>query len=312
MPMLSVKNLTKSYGTNIAVNSVSFSIDKGSIVGLLGPNGAGKTTTMRIISGYIVPDNGEILINGNVVEDDINLKSYVGYMPENNPLYKDMLVYESLNYVLDLYSIRTNREKRIDFVVNATSIQSVFYKEISELSKGYKQRVGLAQALIGDPLILVLDEPTEGLDPNQRQELRSLIKQISKDKTILISTHVMQEVEALCERVLIINKGKILYDGSVNDLKNISTKQKSYSLIVKGENVIKLLNDRKNDLFIKSYQKITEDKNGNLHLQIIPTQTNELFLNTLFKFLVEHNFTIYEFVEQKQNLEEIFKYLTTT
>ncbi|MCS7317364.1 MAG: ABC transporter ATP-binding protein [Candidatus Dojkabacteria bacterium] len=310
--MLSVKNLTKSYGTNIAVNSVSFSIDKGSIVGLLGPNGAGKTTTMRIISGYIVPDNGEILINGNVVEDDINLKSYVGYMPENNPLYKDMLVYESLNYVLDLYSIRTNREKRIDFVVNATSIQSVFYKEISELSKGYKQRVGLAQALIGDPLILVLDEPTEGLDPNQRQELRSLIKQISKDKTILISTHVMQEVEALCERVLIINKGKILYDGSVNDLKNISTKQKSYSLIVKGENVIKLLNDRKNDLFIKSYQKITEDKNGNLHLQIIPTQTNELFLNTLFKFLVEHNFTIYEFVEQKQNLEEIFKYLTTT
>ena len=195
--MIELKNVTKEFDGKIAVDNISLKINKGEILGFLGPNGAGKTTTMRVITGFLVPDKGEVLIEGeNMYNNPVKYKSLIGYMPENNPLYKDMLVKDSLNFIMDLHKIeKSKRKEKLDEVVKSTGIQSVYYKPISELSKGYKQRVGIAQVLIQDPEILILDEPTEGLDPNQRVEIRDLIKRMGKERTVIISTHVMQEVE---------------------------------------------------------------------------------------------------------------------
>ncbi len=215
--MIKLSKITKTYGKVNAVDNLSLEIETSEIVALLGPNGAGKSTTMKIISGFLVADEGKVEIDNKDLKDNlIESQRIIGYMPENNPLYKEMLVRDAIQFSLELHGVKRSLWKeRIDYVVQSTGIENVYYRPISQLSKGYKQRVGLDQVLVHDPKILILDEPTEGLDPNQRLEIRNLIKSLGKERTVLISTHVMQEVEAMCTRVVIINKGKVVYDESI-------------------------------------------------------------------------------------------------
>jgi ABC-2 type transport system ATP-binding protein len=216
---LSVKNITKQYKKQIAVDDISFEIKSGEIVGFLGPNGAGKSTTMKIISCFIPPTKGTVTVCGfDVSNDDLKVKKKVGYLPESNPLYYDMYVKEFLSFIASLHKIN-NQKERIKEMIEMVGLQNEQHKKIGTLSKGYKQRVGLAQAMIHDPEVLILDEPTSGLDPNQIIEIRELIKNFGKDKTVLLSTHIMQEVESMCDRVIIINEGKLVADDSVESIK---------------------------------------------------------------------------------------------
>ncbi|MDL2223906.1 ATP-binding cassette domain-containing protein [Bacteroidales bacterium OttesenSCG-928-M06] len=219
--ILQVLNISKSYRTQKAVNNISFSINKGEIIGFLGPNGAGKSTTMQIISGCIPPDEGEILIrNINLREDAINAKMNIGFLPESNPLYEEMYVAEYLEYVAGLYSLNHIRELTED-IIKKTGITPERHKKISQLSKGYKQRVGLAQALIHDPKLLILDEPTSGLDPNQMEEIHQLLLSLSKDKGILFSSHTLSEVATICTRILFIHQGEIKADLPVEEINDL-------------------------------------------------------------------------------------------
>lgn len=207
------------YGEQKAVDDISFSLNKGEIVGFLGPNGAGKSTTMKIITGYIKPDEGTAVVSGiNVQRDPLAAKRKIGYLPEANPLYYDMYVQEYLGFVADVHAV-SDKKNKINSIINTVGLTPERRKRTGQLSKGYKQRVGLAAALIHDPEVLVLDEPTTGLDPNQILEIRDLIRNLGKNKTVLFSTHILQEVEALCDRVVIINKGKIIADSTLHDLK---------------------------------------------------------------------------------------------
>ena len=212
---LSLKNVSKQYKNQKAVDNISFELKSGEIVGFLGPNGAGKSTTMKIITCFIPPTNGTISVCGlDVSNDHLMVKKKVGYLPENNPLYYDMYVREFLNFVASLHKVK-NKKDRVNEMIELVGLQKEEHKKIGTLSKGYKQRVGLAQAMIHDPDVLILDEPTTGLDPNQIVEIRDLIKNFGKNKTVLLSTHIMQEVESMCDRVIIINEGKIVADDSV-------------------------------------------------------------------------------------------------
>lgn len=219
---IEVSQLTRMYGEQKAVDDISFRLNKGDIVGFLGPNGAGKSTTMKIITGYIRPDSGTAVVGGiNVQQDPIAAKKKIGYLPEANPLYYDMYVHEYLDFIADVHRIPRKKEK-INSIINTVGLSPERKKRTGHLSKGYKQRVGLAAALIHDPEVLILDEPTTGLDPNQIIEIRELIRHLGKDKTVLFSTHILQEVEALCDRVIIINKGKLVADSSLHELKSLA------------------------------------------------------------------------------------------
>ncbi len=218
---ISVSNLSKSYGSQIAVNAINFSINNGEIVGFLGPNGAGKSTTMKILAGFISSSSGKAMLNDTIISvDSLESKRQVGYLPEHNPLYLEMYIVEYLTFVGSLYGMAGQLlKKRIEEVIILVGLNPEKHKKIEQLSKGFRQRVGLAQALLHDPEVLILDEPTTGLDPNQLVEIRNLIKEIGKNKTIILSTHIMQEVEAICDRVIIINKGNIVADDSLSTLK---------------------------------------------------------------------------------------------
>ncbi|MBS7333097.1 MAG: ATP-binding cassette domain-containing protein [Weeksellaceae bacterium] len=212
-----IKDLTKKYGNQLALNKVSFSIEQGEVVGLLGPNGAGKSTLMKSITNAIIPDSGDILVNNSSVNTNpIETKSQIGFLQENNPLYMDMYVKEYLEFVMN---IRGEKKQRVAEVIAEVGLNPEQHKKINQLSKGYKQRVGLAQAILSKPQILILDEPTNGLDPNQIIEIRELIREIGKNTTIILSTHIMQEVEALCSRVILLNKGEIVADQPIEDFK---------------------------------------------------------------------------------------------
>jgi ABC-2 type transport system ATP-binding protein len=216
---IKVKHLAKYYGLQKAVDDISFEANPGKILGFLGPNGAGKSTTMRMLTGYLSPTSGIAEINGKPIsKQDINFKKEIGYLPENTPLYTDMYVREFLTFVGETYGLE-NLANRVDEVIKEVGLTPEQNKKIGMLSKGYKQRVGLAQAIIHQPKVLILDEPTSGLDPNQLTEIRSLIKDLGKEKTVIISTHIMQEVEALCDEIVIINKGKIVANSSLAELK---------------------------------------------------------------------------------------------
>ena len=220
----SLKNVSKQYKNQKAVDNISFELKSGEIVGFLGPNGAGKSTTMKIITCFIPPTNGTISVCGlDVSNDHLMVKKKVGYLPENNPLYYDMYVREFLNFVASLHKVK-NKKDRVNEMIELVGLQKEEHKKIGTLSKGYKQRVGLAQAMIHDPDVLILDEPTTGLDPNQIVEIRNLIKNFGKNKTVLLSTHIMQEVESMCDRVIIINEGKIVADDSVEAIKKGNNK----------------------------------------------------------------------------------------
>ena len=215
---IKVEQVTKLYGQQKALDEVSFEVRKGEVLGFLGPNGAGKSTMMKIISCFIPPTSGKVTVNGlNIESDSMKVRSMVGYLPESNPLYYDMYVKEYLKFVCGLYGISANADERVAEMIAVTGLAREQHKQIGQLSKGYKQRVGIAQALIHDPEILILDEPTSGLDPNQLQDIRSLIKELGKDKTVMFSSHIMQEVEAVSDRVVIIDRGKIVADRKVKD-----------------------------------------------------------------------------------------------
>ncbi|MEQ8904623.1 gliding motility-associated ABC transporter ATP-binding subunit GldA [Ekhidna sp.] len=225
---IKVEQLTKVYGTQKALNEISFEATKGKITGFLGPNGAGKSTTMKIATGYIGLTSGAISVEGiDVTKEPLKVKELTGYLPEHNPLYLDMYVKEYLGFIASAYRIG-NQRARIDEMIETCGLEREQHKKIGALSKGYRQRVGLAQALIHDPKVLILDEPTGGLDPNQLVEIRKVIKEASKDKTVILSTHIMQEVEALCDKVVIINKGQIVADDEVKNLKSMKSDVISY------------------------------------------------------------------------------------
>jgi ABC-2 type transport system ATP-binding protein len=219
--MIQIDSLTKYFGHVCAVDHISLGIRKGEVLGLLGPNGAGKTTTLRILTSYMMPSSGNVSVkNFTIHENSLEIKKLIGYLPESAPLYPDMIVYDFLNFVADVRNLsRDGKVSRIKELANQCGLNEVMHKPVHELSKGYKQRVGLAQAMMNDPEILVLDEPTSGLDPNQIVEIREIIKEIGKKKTVILSTHILSEAEATCDRVVIINKGKIVADGAMEDLK---------------------------------------------------------------------------------------------
>src|SRR5665647_251053 len=212
---ISISNLTKKYGEQVVLNNISFELGAGEVVGFLGPNGAGKTTTMKILAGALAYSSGSVKICGlEVKENSLLTKSQVGYLPELNPLYTEMYVKEYLLFVAETYGLGKEKNARVNELIDKVGLRPEFQKKIGQLSKGYRQRVGLAQALIPNPKVLILDEPTTGLDPNQLEEIRNLIREIGKDKTVLLSTHVMQEIKAICNRVIVINKGEIVADYS--------------------------------------------------------------------------------------------------
>jgi len=300
---IEVKNLLKIYGEQKAVNDISFKVDKGEIVGFLGPNGAGKSTTMKILTGYLNKDGGEALVSGiNVSADPLAIKKKIGYLPEANPLYYDMYVREYLDFVSELHKIKSKKSK-IEDVIALTGLTVESKKRIGQLSKGYKQRVGLAAALIHDPDVLILDEPTTGLDPNQIVEIREVIKQQGKNKTVLFSTHILQEVEAICDRVIIINKGEIVADDKLSNLQK-GTKEK-YAVIVKFKEAIdKSLLEKLNGV-----SSVEEFQTSNFKLQ---TNNSESVRKQLLELAVQNNLNIISLQSESESLEDIFRSLTVT
>lgn len=305
--MIKVKSLTKSFGKIKAVDNLSFEVKKGEVVGFLGPNGAGKTTTMRLITGFLSPDDGSISIEGVPVgEQTIEVQKYIGYLPENNPLYKDMLVSELLNLSAELKGIpKEKRRPSFDFVVNAVGIGEVFYRPIGELSKGYKQRVGMATALLHKPRILIMDEPTEGLDPNQRTEIRALIKDLTKEHTIIMSTHVMQEAQAVCNRLLIINKGKLVADGTPEELSRAARRERIIQLEVEGDGIELALRN------LSGVRHIDFDSTaqGRIRAKLTVKESFEI-QPEISRLARDKNWVIWRLAEEEHKLEDIFHKLT--
>ena len=306
--MVKISNLHKSFDSIKAVNGLSFEIKKGEIVGFLGPNGAGKSTTMRMMAGFLSPDNGEIEIAGIPVNEQtaIAAQKHIGYLPENNPLYGEMLVSEILRLSADLKQIPREKQRvAFDFAVKSTGIGEVFYRPIRELSKGYKQRVGLAIALLHQPDILILDEPTEGLDPNQRTEIRSLIKELAKEHTIIMSTHVMQEVTAVCSRILIINNGRLVADGTEEELARAAKKERVLHLEIEGAGIDLALRN------LAGLEHIDIDNNdaGKISATLVSNESVEL-RPEISRLAHANNWTIWRLVEREQKLEEVFHKLT--
>ena len=297
-----LKDLTKNYGSQRAIDNISFSIDSGEIVGFLGPNGAGKSTTMKILCGYIPQTSGLAQIMGmEVSKDPISVKKRIGYLPELNPLYPDMYVAEYLKFISDIHKIKGSKEA-IERVIESTGLSLERKKKIGQLSKGYKQRVGLAQALLNDPDVLILDEPTSGLDPNQVTEIRKLILSLGKDKTILLSSHIMQEVEAMCSRVIIINKGKIVADDKVEIVKQTLSKNKSTT-------VVKF----RSDIDVKSLRAksgISEVIASEGSTYRVVAESNIDLPELLFNFAIESKTIILEQKEEVESLESVFQQLT--
>ena len=297
-----VKDLTKTYGSQRAIDNISFSIDSGEIVGFLGPNGAGKSTTMKILCGYIPQTSGVAQIMGmEVSKDPIGVKKRIGYLPELNPLYPDMYVAEYLKFISDIHKIKGSKEA-IERVIESTGLSLERKKKIGQLSKGYKQRVGLAQALLNDPDVLILDEPTSGLDPNQVTEIRKLILSLGKDKTILLSSHIMQEVEAMCSRVIIINKGKIVADDKVDVVKQTLSKNKS-TTVVKFRSDIDV-----KKLRAKSGVSEVIASEGSIYRVVAESDID--LPELLFNFAIESKIIILEQKEEVESLESVFQQLT--
>lgn len=298
---IEIKNITKCYGPQKAVDSVSFSISKGELIGFLGPNGAGKSTLIKIITGYLPPTSGEVYLNGELASiDNINIRKTIGYLPEHNPLYTDLYVKEFLEITAGFYRL-PNKKKKIAELVDLTGLGDEQHKKIKALSKGYRQRVGLAQALIHDPSILILDEPTTGLDPNQLEEIRKLIKEISKEKTVMLSSHIMQEIEAICSRVLIINKGKIVADGDIENLKK--------GAIQSNQIVIAKFNKEFDEKILMDVNGVGKAHQKNGSWKII-SSSDEDIRPAIFNFAVKNDLIILEMQQKQQNLENVFYQLT--
>ena len=298
---IEIKNVTKEYGLQKALNDVSFRVNKGEILGFLGPNGAGKSTLMKIITCYIPPTTGTVIVDGyDVLEDSLEIRKKVGYLPEHNPLYLDMYVKEYLGFIAGVHKLSRRKEK-VSNVVDLVGLGLEQNKKIGELSKGYKQRVGLAQALIHDPNVLILDEPTSGLDPNQLADIREVIKKIGKEKTVMFSSHIMQEVEAICDRIVIINRGNLLVDKDASQImKDTSNRQ-----------IVKVEFDKpvsKSELKkIAGVNKVNE-LSGN-EWEIISLQPEDLRVE-ISKFAGNKGLLVLSLQKETQKLENVFKEMT--
>lgn len=294
---IQVTSLSKNYGNQKAVNNISFSARKGQIVGFLGPNGAGKSTTMKMLTGFLKPTEGEIKINDiDVIVNPISAQKTIGYLPEHNPLYLEMYVREYLQFQASIFKVDKNQ---IETVIEKVGLTSEASKKISQLSKGYRQRVGLAAAILHNPDVLILDEPTTGLDPNQLVEIRELIKELGKEKTVLLSTHIMQEVEAMCDSVIIIDKGEIVINKPLSELKN----QK--------EQVLNVMFDYKiEEQFLQRLPNVKTIKNNFDNSWLLTFSSEEDMRPKIFDFAQEHELKILELNSENKNLEKLFRELT--
>ena len=302
--MISVRNVTKRFGQLTAVNNVSFEVKQGEILGFLGPNGAGKTTTMRMITGYFQPDAGSIFVDGiDVALNPLKSKALLGYLPENSPMYEDMTVKEFLSFIMDIREVE-QRKQRLDYVIAAAGLESVFNRFIWELSKGFHQRVGIAQALISDPRFLVLDEPTAGLDPNQILEIRALIKELGKEKTIILSTHILQEAEALAEKILIIDNSKLIAQGSKEELKGkLLSSNSTKAVLRKDDNFSKKIGEMKgvSEVKTRSLDEYTE------YMIFSKGDVSE----EVFELAAKTGAVLKELTAESVSLEDIFVKLTS-
>lgn len=298
---IEIKHITKLYGKQKALHNVAFNVTRGELLGFLGPNGAGKSTLMKIITGYIPATEGEIFVNGcKITVDSVDIRREIGYLPENNPLYTDLYVAEFLDIVAGFYQI-SKRRSRVKEMIALTGLEREQHKKIGQLSKGYRQRVGLAQALIHNPSVLILDEPTSGLDPNQLTDIRNLIAEISREKTVILSSHILQEIEAICKRIVIINQGTLVADSTLTHLKSQMVTGRQQVFVVFEQPV------KENYLLkIPGVSGAVPDSDGWLlsahhHIDIRPD---------IFRFAVSSNLVILEMLEKQQNLDSIFKKLT--
>ncbi|BED92498.1 MAG: ABC transporter ATP-binding protein [Candidatus Paraimprobicoccus trichonymphae] len=308
--MIEIKNLVKKYSNKTVLNKINFTVSEGEILGFLGPNGAGKSTTMNIITGYIAPTNGTVVIDDvDIMKNPKKAKLKIGYLPEIPPLYIDMTVKSYLDFMYNLKKIKFSRQNHIEEVCKSVEIQDVYNKIIKKLSKGYKQRVGIAQALLGYPPVIILDEPTVGLDPNQIISVRKLIKSLGKKHTVIISSHILSEIQAVSDRVVVISKGKIVADNTVEGIEKMSSRDSNIVLQIDGdqeevENVLKTVEGIKKikDIFFKE---------KNVYEYIIEFDTNIDVRRNIFKILSEKDFTILKFDIVKPSLEDVFIKLTS-
>ena len=299
---IEVQKLSKKYQEQLAINEISFKVNSGEIVGFLGPNGAGKSTTMKIISCFIKPTSGDVLVDGvSIHKDELSVKSKIGYLPEHNPLYEDMYVRESISFIAQMHNIK-DIKVAVQGVIEKVGLVKEAHKKIGQLSKGYKQRVGIAQAIVHDPKVLILDEPTSGLDPNQLEDIRALIKELGKNKTVILSTHIMQEVESICDRIVVIKNGSIVADRNLEQNSNTLNNIKEQIVSVEFENEISI-NQLKKDL-----PKIKIEKNENKFLFYY--DGNEDLRKLISSFAQKNEILILEIKKHSDKLEDLFKKLT--
>jgi len=311
--MIKVRNLTKRYGATVAVNNISFDAGAGEVLGLLGPNGAGKTTTMRILTCYMPADEGTATVaDFDIHEQSVEVRKRIGYLPESAPLYTDMGVVDYLNFVAEVRGIpKDKRSNRVREMMGTCGLERVVKKNIGELSRGYRQRVGLAQALIHDPDILILDEPTAGLDPNQIVEIRALIKRLGAEKTVILSTHILPEVEATCDRAVIINEGVIVASGTTDELLRMGESSDTVHIQIRGlpwriEAELSAMTQ------VASFKKVG-DSDDDLHrYEIKPGYGSENITEDLFRMVVENEWSLAELRKVKASLEDVFRQLTTS
>lgn len=313
---ISVRNITKLYGSQKALDGISIEIKPGEIVGLLGPNGAGKSTLMKILACFLPPSTGEASVCGyDVLEQSIEVRKKVGYLPENNPLYLDLYVKEFLMFIAGMHQFTGNRNHRVADIIALTGLEPEQNKKIGALSKGYRQRVGLAQALIHDPDVLILDEPTSGLDPNQLSEIRSLIKETGKAKTVMLSTHIMQEVEAICDRAIIIHQGRIVADDTTHNLQRLSTSkaiiQVEFSSAVAAELLLTIPGIL--EVFLPdspSGSRQGGHPKGESKIWQLTSHPTEDIRADIFQFAVAHHLTVLSLHREEQKMEDVFQELT--
>ena len=303
-----VQRITKRFGPQKAVDDISFTVKTGEILGFLGPNGAGKTTTMKAITGYLAPDSGDIYLGDiSVMKDPDAIKKYIGYLPETNPLYMDMGVIDYLRFTAEIHNIPKNRIRaQILLMINTCGLEGEKHKKIGELSKGYRQRVGLAQALIHDPAVLVLDEPTSGLDPNQIAEIRDLIRRIGSEKTVILSSHILAEVEATCDRILIINKGRIVANGTARDLRKQAQGREILRVAIEGGI---------RDEILKALQKVdtiavVDPVAGREDLFEVQSKEGMSSKKNIFSLCVARKWFLTELSPVETRLEDVFRELT--
>jgi len=309
--MIHVENLTKYYDSFCAVDQLNIEINKGEILGLLGPNGAGKTTTLKMLTGYFKPSAGSITVDEYNIEDNpLEIKQMIGYLPESSPFYKDMLVYDYLEYVSKIKGIKpSDRHPRLRYLADLCGLNHIMHKAIGELSKGLNQRVGLAHAMMNDPEILILDEPTQGLDPNQIVEIRHIIKKIGQEKTVIFSTHILSEAEATCDRIVIINRGKIVADGDTSDLKQSADQKTTIQLSLLNAEAASVEKTLTAIDGIDQVEQISKTDDGVLNIKAHSNAAEDL-RETIYKTIKATDWVIIEFLQEAKTLEKIFRDLT--